>query len=360
MANERTEPLQLNLGSLRSAMSLTLHTHHASRIWHGRAPTEGRPGIIGLNGFIGAMNKMKRGTEQDDPYSDWWMLRIEDKLADTKTRLQTLREQVDQALADVPAALSLGENMNVQPVKLPLFVNAQLGFMAVYLLADYDDLARKLILAHHTALIDRSTLERWLNDGAHALRSLFSLAQQYRYSGTTRDDFAAKIAAASGLRWSCGTATPSTGRRCTRKVCGCGSRAAPCATNGRTPTRTSASRSRSRPGAWASCRTASSWWRSAPGRPADSSSPIAAPPRAAVAAVIRPRCTSELSPGDSSKVIHRVPAALPKRRSCCTNSCGLCAPLRQTNRLPITKRCLYQSASLLPASPGPAKLTPIR
>jgi len=142
------------------------------------------------------MNKMKRGAEQDDPYSDWWMLRIEDKLTQTKAGLQALREQVDQALADVPPALSLGENMNVQPVKLPLFVNAQLGFMAVYLLADYDDLARKLILAHHTALIDRSTLERWLNDGAHALRSLFSLAQQYRYSGTTRDDFAAKNAAA--------------------------------------------------------------------------------------------------------------------------------------------------------------------
>lgn len=193
MANE---PLQLNLGSLRSAMTLTLHTHHASRIWHGRAPAEGRPGIIGLNGFIGNMNKMKRGSEQDDPYSDWWMLRIEEKLEQTKTTLQTLREQVEQALADVPPALSLGENLNVKPVKLPLFVNAQLGFMAVYLLADYDDLARKLILAHHTALIDRGTLERWLNDGAHALRSLFSLAQQYRYSGTTRDDFAAKNAAA--------------------------------------------------------------------------------------------------------------------------------------------------------------------
>ncbi|RZS31588.1 integrating conjugative element protein (TIGR03761 family) [Corticibacter populi] len=193
MANE---PLQLNLGSLRSAMTLTLHTHHASRIWHGRAPAEGRPGIIGLNGFIGNMNKMKRGSEQDDPYSDWWMLRVEEKLEQTKATLQTLREQVDQALADVPPALSLGENLNVQPVKLPLFVNAQLGFMAVYLLADYDDLARKLILAHHTALIDRGTLERWLNDGAHALRSLFSLAQQYRYSGCTRDDFAAKNAAA--------------------------------------------------------------------------------------------------------------------------------------------------------------------
>ncbi len=198
MTNDTSDPksLQLNLGSLRSAMSLTLHTHHASRIWHGRAASEGRPGIVGLNGYIAAMNKMKRGAEQDDPYSDWWMLRIEEKLAQTKDTLKLLREQVEQALADIPPALNLGENLNVQPVKLPLFVNAQLGFMAVYLLADYDELARKLILAHHTALIDRHTLERWLNDGAHALRSLFSLAQQYRYSGCTRDDFAAKNAAA--------------------------------------------------------------------------------------------------------------------------------------------------------------------
>jgi integrating conjugative element protein (TIGR03761 family) len=177
-------------------MSLTLHTHHASRIWHGRAPADGRPAIMGLNGYVAVMNKMKRGAEQDDPYSDWWMLRIEDKLEQTKATLQSLREQVEQALSDVPAALNLGENLNVQPVKLPLFVNAQLGFAAVYLLADYDDIARKLILAHHTALIDRNTLERWLNDGAHALRSLFSLAQQYRYSGATREDFATRNAVA--------------------------------------------------------------------------------------------------------------------------------------------------------------------
>jgi integrating conjugative element protein (TIGR03761 family) len=91
MANE---PLQLNLGSLRSAISLTLHTHHASRIWHGRPAAEGRPGIIGLNGYISVMSTMKRGAEQDDPYSDWWMLRIEDKLDDTKRCLQTQREQV--------------------------------------------------------------------------------------------------------------------------------------------------------------------------------------------------------------------------------------------------------------------------
>jgi len=190
------ESLQLNLGSLRSNMSLTLHTHHASRIWHGRAPSERQAAIVGLNGYIAAMNKMKRGSEQDDPYSDWWMLRIEDKLDQTKATLQILREQIEQVLIHVPPALDLGENLNVQPVKLPLFINAQLGFAAVYLLAEYDDIARKLLLAHHAALIDRPTLDGWLNDGAHALRSLFALSQHYRYSGCTRDDFAANNAAA--------------------------------------------------------------------------------------------------------------------------------------------------------------------
>ena len=187
---------RLNLGALRSAMQLTLHTHHASRIWFGRARSEGRAGIIGLAGFVSIMTKMRRGAEQDDPYSDWWMIRIEEKLEDTKKGLKLLHEQIDQVLADIPPALTLGDNLNVQPVKLPLFVNAQLGFLAVYLLAEFDEIARRLILAHHTALIDRHTMERWLDEGAHLLRSTFALAQQYRYTGTQRDDYAANNAAA--------------------------------------------------------------------------------------------------------------------------------------------------------------------
>src|SRR3546814_4684693 len=101
------EPLQLNLGSLRSAMSLTLHTHHASRIWHGRAAAEGRPGIVGLNGYIAQMNKMRRGSEQDDPYSDFWMLRIEDKLDQTKATLQSLRERSEEHTSELQSLIRI-------------------------------------------------------------------------------------------------------------------------------------------------------------------------------------------------------------------------------------------------------------
>jgi integrating conjugative element protein (TIGR03761 family) len=199
-----SESIQLNLGALRSAMKLTLHTHHAARIWHGRQASEGKNGIVGLSGFVSMMTKMKRGAEQDDPYSDWWMIRIEEKLITCKAELTTIQENLDQLMADVPQALSIGDNLNIQPVCLPLFVNAQLGFMAVYLLTQYDDLARRLLLAHHTALIGRRDMERWLDEGAHVLRSLFGLAQRYRYSGATRDDFAANNARAREARESFG------------------------------------------------------------------------------------------------------------------------------------------------------------
>jgi len=190
------DPIQLNLGALRSAMKLTLHTHHAARIWHGRPGSEGKNGIIGLSGFVGIMNKMKRGAEQDDPYSDWWMIRIEEKLESSKVALAAIQEELGQIMADVPDALSIGDNLNIQPVTLPLFVNAQLGFMAVYLLTQYDDLARRLLLAHHTALIGRRDMERWLDEGGHILRSLFGVAQQYKSFGTTREDIAANNAKA--------------------------------------------------------------------------------------------------------------------------------------------------------------------
>lgn len=194
------DKLQMNLRALRSSMQLTLHTHHAARIWNGRPAAQDRPSILGLTGFATIMSKMRIGAEQDDPYSDWWMLRIEERLDDAKKRMQQLREQVDHELAAIPSGLSLGENLNVQPLTMPLYVNAPLGFLAVYLLAEYDELARRLILAHHTALIDRVTMERWLDDGAHLLRSIFALAQRYRYTGTQRDDYAANNAAARAAR----------------------------------------------------------------------------------------------------------------------------------------------------------------
>jgi hypothetical protein len=100
MANEqRTPATESRIAAQRDVADAA----HAPRFAHLARPraAEGRPGIIGLNGYISVMNKMKRGAEQDDPYSDWWMLRIEDKLARPRPAADPARTG-GPGLADVP------------------------------------------------------------------------------------------------------------------------------------------------------------------------------------------------------------------------------------------------------------------
>ncbi|WP_338523609.1 TIGR03761 family integrating conjugative element protein [Pseudomonas batumici] len=195
-----SNPFPLTFGPLRSSMELTLHTHHAALIWLGRPAGEGKSGIISLNGFVSLVNKIVRGAEQDDPYADLWMIRIHEKLEHSKDALTLIRDRLDERMGCLPTAIRVGENFNVHPVTLPLHINTQLGFLAVYLLIDYDNIVRRLRLAHHTALMGRRDMDVWINAGRNVLRSLFGLAQQSRLSGTTREDFIANNAAAREAR----------------------------------------------------------------------------------------------------------------------------------------------------------------
>ena len=187
---------QLNLGSLRSSITLTLHTHHAARIWQGRTAREGVHPIMGMAGYISVTNLIKQASVHDDPYADWAMLQLEEKLLQAKAGMLQLIQQLDRVKQDLPTQIDMGDNLNIHPVTVPLYIGSQLGFLAVYLLTDYDTLVRRTLLAHHTALIGRVDMETWIDDGAHLLRSLFGLAQRYRHAGVTRDDMAANNARA--------------------------------------------------------------------------------------------------------------------------------------------------------------------
>lgn len=187
---------QLNLGSLRSSITLTLHTHHAARLWQGRTAREGVHAIMGMAGYISVTNLIKQTSAHDDPYADWAMLQLEEKLLQAKAGMLELSQQLDRVKQDLPTQIDMGDNLNIHPVTLPLYIGSQLGFLAVYLLTDYDTLVRRTLLAHHTALIGRVDMEAWIDDGAHLLRSLFGLTQRFRHAGVTRDDMAANNARA--------------------------------------------------------------------------------------------------------------------------------------------------------------------
>ncbi|KAI3478863.1 hypothetical protein L1887_59147 [Cichorium endivia] len=131
------------------------------------------------SGFCTVVNRMSRGAQQDDPYSDWWMIQLEEKIHDSKEALKTIEDRLDTAMASLPPAISISENLSIQPVSLPLYIANPLGFQAVYLLTNYDEIVR----AHFAGPA-----------------RLFGLAQIYKYSGAARDDFAANNAKAEAAR----------------------------------------------------------------------------------------------------------------------------------------------------------------
>lgn len=179
-----------NMGPLRSAIHIQLHTHNATRLWTGRRAIENGPApIIGMPRFIEILNQIRIASEHDDPYADLWMLRMEEKLTHSRKMMQIMLEQAKTLFSELPEGINIESCLNVQPARFPLFINAPLAYQGIYLLTDFDQLARQLLLASHIAVISRREMHNRLNNGATVIRSAFSLAQKYHGSGLTRRDF---------------------------------------------------------------------------------------------------------------------------------------------------------------------------
>ncbi|EHO5062421.1 TIGR03761 family integrating conjugative element protein [Salmonella enterica] len=179
-----------NMGPLRSAIHIQLHTHNATRLWAGRRATENGPApIIGMPRFIEILNQMRIAAEHNDPYADLWMLRMEEKLVQSRKLMQVMLDQAKAMFSELPEGIDIEHCFNVQPARFPLFINAPLAYQGVYLLTDFDQLARQLLLASHIAVISRREMHNRLNNGATVIRSVFGLTQKYHGSGLTRQDF---------------------------------------------------------------------------------------------------------------------------------------------------------------------------
>ncbi|MFG6179620.1 PFL_4669 family integrating conjugative element protein, partial [Halomonas sp. THAF12] len=186
-----------SMGNLSSKIQLTLHTYHATRAWKGRGVESGKHQIIGVRQFLFLAGRIQQDAAKDDPYADYWMVEIEQKLKECQERLNELLQESDRLLDMIPKELSVEENVNQQPFKTPVFTGGQQGWLAIRLLIDFDRFARNILLAQHVALIGRTEMHAYMREANHLIRSLCTFPQRYPgYSGVSRDDFAANNAKA--------------------------------------------------------------------------------------------------------------------------------------------------------------------
>jgi len=188
--SEITSPVQLTTGPLRSIISIELHTHLATRTWSGRQPVpeEKIHGIIGMPRFLNIMNIIRLDSQTDNPYADLWMLRMEERLLAAREEMNALIDSMKTVFSQLPEMMTVEGCISTQPARFPVFSASQLGFIAIYLLTDFDKLMRNALLAQHMALLNRREMNDLREKGGNMIRSILVLAQKYRRIAVTRQD----------------------------------------------------------------------------------------------------------------------------------------------------------------------------
>lgn len=181
---------QITSGPLRSAITIELHTHLATQTWTGRQPNheEKIHGIIGIPRFLNILNIIRLDSLTDNPYADLWMLRLEERLLAAREEMNTLIDSMKAVFSQLPAMMTVEGCTSIQPARFPVFASTQPGFIAIYLLTDFDELMRNMLLARHMALINHEETNNLRQRGGNLIRSILVLAQKYRRIPVTRQD----------------------------------------------------------------------------------------------------------------------------------------------------------------------------
>ncbi|MCP4430254.1 MAG: DUF1845 domain-containing protein, partial [Gammaproteobacteria bacterium] len=94
---------QPTLGALRGQAWLTVQTRQAQRLIRGRNGTTDKPAIIGLVGFADRLRLIWQAARNDDPYADWWLIRIHEAIEQARALVNRSQSKIDEQLAQSPA-----------------------------------------------------------------------------------------------------------------------------------------------------------------------------------------------------------------------------------------------------------------
>ena len=181
-------------GPLRSAAVLTLQTKEAQKLILGRTSetTEANQNIaskseyiMGLQDFGRRMNRIWLAAQQDDPYADWYLWKIEAALHTAKVRVSTQTEELSQLL-DSMQAIKIKISQSTDPINIELNFANPYGYIAAYLVAEFDALACRVLTAWHIGLLDRAPGLAMLNTTSGFIRTSFGLSSHWHFTGVTR------------------------------------------------------------------------------------------------------------------------------------------------------------------------------
>ena len=166
-------------GALHGQVWLTLQTHQAQQLIHGREAAADKPAIIGLIGFADRLRVIWLAARRDDPYADWWLIKVHEAIAAARTYIHDRQAALVRQLAQMPALeVSIAASQRPHRVKLQFAI--PYAYQGAQLLAEYDRMVCMALTARHIGLLDGASCKQVQQAYARKLRALFLIPQGYR------------------------------------------------------------------------------------------------------------------------------------------------------------------------------------
>lgn len=172
-------------GVLRGGAVLTLQTRQAQRLVKGRGYSADKPAIIGLIGFANLVRSVWHGARADDPYADWWMLKIHDALDQAERELSEMGRAIAGRLEGT-GALEVALPVSTKPSRVNLNFSNPYAFHAARVIGTFDALACQILSARHVGLVTRDETEGMLHHAGRIVRRVLQSPIGYRFLGVTR------------------------------------------------------------------------------------------------------------------------------------------------------------------------------
>lgn len=172
-------------GALRGQAWLKVQTRQAQQLIKGRSGSADKPAIIGLVGFADRLRVIWQAARDDDPYADWWLIKVHQALEQAREFIARHQEELDKRLAQM-SAMEVEIAQSLKPYRIRLQFANPYAYQGAQLIAAYDTLVRTLLTCHHIGLLNNKAAEGIVKLGARKVRGTFVVPQGYRLLGIDR------------------------------------------------------------------------------------------------------------------------------------------------------------------------------
>jgi len=186
-AKQNTEEASFDAGpgALRGQAWLTVQTRQAQRLVRGRNGNADKPAIIGLVGFADRLRVIWQAARNDDPYADWWLVKVHEALERVRDLVKNEQAALDAQLEQL-TALEVAVAVSMKPYRIALQFANPYAYRGAQLIAEYDTFVRTLLTAHHVGLLNGAAMEGLLNTCARKIRGAFAVPQGYHFLNVDR------------------------------------------------------------------------------------------------------------------------------------------------------------------------------